>query len=104
MLLEEERPILPEGERPTLPEGKPPAAAQAAPPAAPAASPNAPNTREELAVKFEQLAARARAAGISPLQAMAQTYVKRGMAVLDGILSALEEAPNKTPADTEKKV
>ena len=63
-----------------------------------------PETREELAAKFEQLAARARAAGMSPLQTMAQTYVKRGMAVLDGILSALEEAPNKTPTDTEKKV
>ena len=65
-------------------------------------------TREELAVKFEQLAARARAAGMSPLQAMAQTYVKRGMAVLDSVLRALEdvpeEAPKKTPADTEKKV
>jgi hypothetical protein len=82
--------MLREEEHLTLPEGKPPS--------------KAPETREELAAKFEQLAARARAAGMSPLQAMAQTYVKRGMAVLDGLLSALEEAPNKTPADTEKKV
>ena len=81
--------MLPEEERPVLPVAEP--------------AKEAPNTREELATKFEQLAARARAAGMSPLQAMAQTYVKRGMAVLDSILSALEEAPNKTPADTEKK-
>ena len=63
-----------------------------------------PMNREELATKFEQLATRARAAGISPLQAMAKTYVTRGMAVLEALLSALEEAPKKTPADTEKKV
>ena len=86
--------VLPEEQRPMLPEEESPS--------------KAPKTREEfareeLAAKFEKLATRARAAGISPLHAMAQTYVKRGMAVLDGILSALEEAPNKTPADTEKK-
>ena len=81
-------PVLPEEQRPMLPEPEPS---------------KAPDTREELAAKFEQLAARARAAGMNPLHAMAQTYVKRGMAVLDSILSALEEAPNKTPADTEKK-
>ena len=92
VLPEEEHPMVLEAERPMLPEGKPPLL--------PA---SVLETREELAAKFEQLAARARAAGLSPLQTMAQTYVKRGMAMLDSILSALEEAPNKTPADTEKK-
>ena len=63
----------------------------------------ASKTRKELAAKFEELAARARAAGISPLQVMAQTYIKRGMAVIDSVLSALEEAPKEPPAGTEKK-
>mgnify|MGYP001585100679 CR=1 FL=1 len=60
--------------------------------------------RDELATKLDELVTRARAAGISPLQALMKSYAKRGMAVIEGLLSALEEAPNKTPADTEKKV
>ena len=60
-----------------------------------------PLSREELGTKFDELAARAREAGISPLQTLAQTYVKRGLAVIEGILGALEEAPNKT--GTKKK-
>ena len=60
--------------------------------------------RAELATKLDELVARARAAGISPLQALMQSYAKRGMAVIEGLLSALEEVPKKTPADTEKKV
>ena len=60
-----------------------------------------PLSREELGTKFDELATRAREAGISPLQTLAQTYVKRGLAVIEGILGALEEAPNKT--GTKKK-
>lgn len=63
----------------------------------------APLTREELAAKFEQLAARARAAGMSPLQELARSYVERGMKVVDGFLSALEEAPKKPPIDAPTK-
>ena len=58
----------------------------------------APLTREELAAKFEQLSVRARAAGMSPLQVLAASYVKRGLAVIDGVLSALEEDSTKKPA------
>ena len=61
---------------------------------------DAPLTREELVAKLEQFSARARAAGISPLQMMARSYAERGMKVLDGLLSALEEdAPKKPPAE-----
>ena len=57
-------------------------------------------TREELAAKLEQLSARARAAGMSPLQMMGQSYINRGLKVLDGFLSAMEEdAPKKPPAE-----
>lgn len=70
-----------------------------------AATEEAPPTREELIAKLEQLSARARAAGMSPLQMMGQSYISRGLKVLDGFLSAMEEdAPKKPPADsTEKK-
>ena len=64
----------------------------------------APINRDELSTKFEELAARARAAGISPLREMAKTYATRGMAMIEALLTALEEAPKKTPADTEKKI
>lgn len=89
--------VLPEGERITAP-------VVVAETQAPTSEDADVLTRAELATKFEELATRARAAGISPLHAMAQTYTKRAMAVLDSILSALEEAPKKTPDETEKKV
>ena len=60
--------------------------------------------RAELAAKFEQLATRARAVGLSPLQEMAKTYAKRAMSVLDSLLIALEEVPKKTPDEREKRV
>ena len=63
----------------------------------------APLTREELAAKLEQIAARARAAGMSPLQMMARQYAERGMKVIDGFLSTLEsleqDAPKKLPPE-----
>ena len=94
MLPEEKPPVLPvPEEKPSmLPEGERPSNAPIP------LSLALPETREELAAKFEQLAARARAAGISPLQALLKTYAQRGMAVLEGLLSSLESA------DTEKKV
>ena len=59
---------------------------------------DAPLTREELATKLQQLSERARAAGMSPLQAMAGAYLKRGLAVIDGLLGAFEEDSAKRPA------
>ena len=111
MLLEEEHPMLPEEERPTaeteVPNGPPTETSSElvtlGPPTETPSELVTPIDRDELAAKFELLAARAKAAGISPFQVLAQTYVKRGMAVLEGILSALEDAPKKTPADTGKK-
>mgnify|MGYP001585301887 CR=1 FL=1 len=74
--------VLPEGERAVAEEATEQAQA-------------APVTREELTAKLEQLSARARAAGMSPLQMMARSYAERGMKVLDGLLSALEEDVTK---------
>ena len=62
----------------------------------------APPTREELVAKLEEVAARAKAAGMSPLQMMARSYADRGLKVLDGFLSALEE-PKKPPAEDATK-
>lgn len=60
----------------------------------------APPTHDELIAKLEQFSNRAREAGLSPLQMMARSYAARGMKVLDGLLSALEEdAPKKPPAE-----
>ena len=66
--------------------------------------PVAPITHEELTAKLEQLSARARAAGISPLQQMISSYARRGMTIIDTFLSALEDGSStKKPSDTEAK-
>ena len=62
---------------------------------------DAPLTKEEFSAQMQRLAKRARAAGLSPLQVMAQTYAKRGMAILDGLLGALENADS--PKKKEKE-
>ena len=49
-------------------------------------------TKETSSAQMQRLTERARAAGLSPLQVMAQTYAKRGLAILDGLLGALENA------------
>ena len=51
---------------------------------------DAPLTQEQFAAQMQQLAKRARAAGLKPLQTLAQTYAKRGMAILEGLLDSLE--------------
>ena len=62
------------------------------------ASQKSEETREELAAKLEELSVRAKAAGLSPLRMMAEAYAKRGLNVLDHLLSALEEDSTKRPA------
>ena len=56
----------------------------------------APLTKEVFLAQIQRLSKRAKAAGWSPLRTMAQTYVKRGMAVIEGLLVGLEnEASSK---------
>lgn len=59
---------------------------------------DAPLTKEQLAAKMQRLTERAKAAGLSPLQTLLQTYAKTGMALLEAQLAALEEK-----ADNSKK-
>ena len=51
---------------------------------------DAPLTKEAFFAQMQRLTERARAAGLKPLHAMAQTYARRGMAILDGLLASLE--------------
>ena len=55
---------------------------------------DAPLTKEMFAAQMQQLAERARAAGLHPLRALAQTYARRFMGVLDGLLDSLESGDN----------
>lgn len=67
-------------------------------------APVAPLTRQELTAKVEELSARARAAGMSPLQTMLATYAKRGMVMIDTFLTALEDDNStKKASATEAK-
>lgn len=54
-------------------------------------------TTEEFSAALDQLFVRAKAAGVRPLQVMAMAYAKQGMAVLGGLLAALEEGNAKKP-------
>ena len=49
-----------------------------------------PLTKEQFATQLQRLTERARAAGLNPLKAMAQTYARQGRAILEGILASLE--------------
>ena len=49
----------------------------------------APLTKEEFAAQMAQLTERARAAGLRPLQVMAQSYARQGMTLLDKLLEGL---------------
>ena len=50
-----------------------------------------PLTSEEFGSALADLIERARAAGMRPLQIMAATYMKQSIAMVDGLLAALEE-------------
>ena len=58
---------------------------------------DAPLTQEEFAAQLQRLTERARAAGLKPAQTMIQTYARKGMAMLESALDALEnaESPKK---------
>ena len=51
---------------------------------------DAPLTTAMFSAQMQRLTERARAAGLKPLHMMAQTYARRGMAMLDGLLASLE--------------
>ncbi len=46
-------------------------------------------TKEVFVAQAQQLLEQARAAGLKPIQMMTQTYAKRGMAILEGLLASL---------------
>lgn len=58
---------------------------------------NGPLTKEQFFEQMRQLTERARAAGLNPVQTMARTYIKHGMAIIEGLLASLENV------DTTKK-
>ena len=66
-------------------------------------SEDAPLTQAEFQAQLEKLQARARAAGLRPLQVMMAAYAKRGMAVIEGVLSALEEGVPAPPVEKKEK-
>jgi hypothetical protein len=62
----------------------------------------APMTSEEFSAALEELTARAKAAGLRPLQVMFSLYAKQGMTVVENLLSAFEEgSPKKPPPKKE---
>ena len=62
---------------------------------------DAPLTKEIFEAHLQRLIERARAAGLNPVRTLARTYAKRGLAILDGLLSALEN--ERSPEDNPKK-
>ena len=69
---------------------------------------DAPLTQEQYDAQMQQLAERARAAGLNPLQALAHTYVRQGAATvrqgvarLEDFLTSLENKEEK-PRKKEK--
>jgi hypothetical protein len=52
-------------------------------------------TAEQFSATLAELVTRARAAGLRPVQMMISSYVKQGMSVMDGLLSALEGITQK---------
>lgn len=47
-------------------------------------------TKAEVIAQMQQLTERAREAWLNPIKALAQTYVKQGRVILEGILDSLE--------------
>jgi hypothetical protein len=50
-----------------------------------------PLTTDQLVESFEELITRGRDAGFRPLRVLAATYIKQGLAVVDGVLGAFED-------------
>lgn len=59
-----------------------------------------PLTKETFIDQMHRLTERAKAAGMNPIQVMAQTYARRGMGILEGLLGSLENTDN---SKTKKK-
>lgn len=71
-------------------------------PVAPAGEPAAaPMSAEEFTVALDQLVQRAKVAGVRPLQVMVRSYLKQGVAVIDGVLGSLEGGPPTPPAQKQ---
>ncbi len=51
---------------------------------------DAPLTQEDFSAQMQQLTAKAKAAGLSPIQTMLQSYAKQGMRMVEGMMGALE--------------
>lgn len=49
-----------------------------------------PLTKEMFSAQMQRLTERARAAGLHPIQTLAHTYAKRFVAIIEGLLTALE--------------
>jgi len=80
----------------------PAAGEQSTVPASPAPEqPVAPMSAEEFTVALDQLVQRAKAAGVRPLQVMVRSYLKQGVAVIDGVLGSLEGGPPTPPAQKQ---
>lgn len=58
-----------------------------------------PMSSAEFSATLDQLMTRAKAAGVRPLQVMATSYAKQGLAMLDGLLASLDQG---TSADAKK--
>ena len=54
-----------------------------------------PLTSQEFTEALDMLVARARTAGLRPLQIMARTYVRQSMGLIDGLLAALDGDKDK---------
>ena len=50
-----------------------------------------PLTTDRLVESFEELITKGRAAGLRPLRMLLATYIKQGLAVVDGVLGAFED-------------
>lgn len=59
--------------------------------------------QEEFLASMDNLMVKARAAGVRPLQAMVAAYAQQGMAMLDGLLGALDGEGAKKAAPAKKK-
>lgn len=52
-------------------------------------------TKQQLLDQLDALTAKAKEAGIRPIQVMAESYLTRFVTVLDGLLGALDEGASK---------
>ena len=64
---------------------------------------DAPMTADEFSTNMDQLFDKARSAGLRPLQAMASTYIRAGVAMIDGLLATLGGDDQKKPPPEDKK-